>query len=139
MAHQKGVRLENLCEKDTAIYSDQQMLETIIRNLVGNAIKFTPTGGSVTIRSKLLENAVEVSVSDTGVGIEGSVRDTLFSIDSDSRTVGTNGEKGSGFGLDLCNELVQRHNGHLRVESHINEGSTFRVILPFPKTEGIDP
>ena len=138
MAHQKGVRLDNLCEKDTAIYSDQQMLETIIRNLVGNAIKFTPTGGSVTIRSKLLEDAVEVSVSDTGVGIDGSVRDTLFSIDSNYRTVGTNGEKGSGFGLDLCSELVQRHNGHLRVESRVNEGSTFRFSLPFPKTDGSD-
>lgn len=134
MADQKRLRLRNLCETGSRVYSDERMLETIIRNLVTNAIKFTPEGGCVTVLSKKLDGAVQVSVSDTGVGIEEGARDRLFSIDSSYHTEGTNGETGSGFGLDLCNEFVQRHGGRLRVESRVNEGSTFSFTLPFPET-----
>jgi signal transduction histidine kinase len=77
---------------------------------------------------------VEVSVSDTGVGIDGSVQDKLFSIDSSYRTEGTNGETGSGFGLDLCKEFVDRHGGRLWVESRLSGGSTFSFTLPWPET-----
>jgi signal transduction histidine kinase len=138
MADQKGLRLKNLCEEGLRVYSDERMLETIVRNLVTNAVKFTPEGGSVTVRSKKLGGAAEVLVADTGVGIEEGVRDRLFSIDSIYRTEGTNGETGSGFGLDLCNEFVQRHKGRLRVESRVNEGSTFSFTLPFPETGTTD-
>jgi signal transduction histidine kinase len=139
MAQQKRLRLSNLCEKDFQVFSDKRMLETIIRNLVTNAIKFTREGGNVTVRSKKLDGAVEVSVSDTGVGIQKDAQARLFSIDSSYRMEGTNGETGSGLGLDVCNEFVQRHNGHLQVESRVNEGSTFSFTLPFPEAGTLLP
>jgi signal transduction histidine kinase len=130
MAHQKRIALLNLCERETEVYADDRMLETIVRNLISNAVKFTPEGGNVTVRSRAFANGVEVSVADNGVGIPESVRDTLFSIDSRYRTEGTNGEKGTGFGLDICYEFVRRHGGDLRVESTVGEGSTFYLFLP---------
>jgi signal transduction histidine kinase len=130
MANQKEIRIDNLVERGTTVYADERMLETILRNLVGNAIKFTPEGGSITIRSELLDDAVEVSVTDTGVGIEECALSELFAIDSGYRTSGTDGEKGTGLGLDICREFVRRHNGQLRVDSTVGLGSTFRFTLP---------
>jgi signal transduction histidine kinase len=130
MANQKEIRMDNLVESGTTVYADERMLETILRNLISNAIKFTPEGGSITIRSQLLDDGVEVSVTDTGVGIEESALSKLFAIDSAYRTSGTDGERGSGLGLDICREFVHRHDGHLRVESTVGLGSTFRFTLP---------
>lgn len=132
LATRKGVALNLGPETGSVIYADEEMLQTIVRNLVGNAIKFTRPGGSVTVSSRDVADGVEISVTDTGIGIEQHTLERLFAVDSGYRTPGTDGEKGSGFGLDLCKEFVRRHDGRLTVESRVGEGSSFRFVLPLP-------
>jgi two-component system sensor histidine kinase/response regulator len=106
------------------------MLNTVLRNLLSNALKFTPTGGKVTLRASRKENAVVVAVQDTGTGIGKDDVDKLFRIDVKYRSAGTNNESGTGLGLILCKEFIQYHGGRIWVESRLHEGSTFYFSLP---------
>ncbi len=133
-ATEKQVRLINAIPHGLSVFADMDMLETVIRNLLNNAIKFTPTGGSVTISAQPTERGdVEVSVSDTGVGIPEHIVAHLFQLGSKIKQTGTSGEKGTGLGLILCKEFVERHGGSIRCESAIGTGSVFRVVLPKPQ------
>lgn len=116
----------------TNALADSNALRLVVRNLITNAIKFTPKGGNIFIQSfedPEDENMVSFSIKDTGIGIPESMRDTLFKPFSDTRR-GTAQEKGSGFGLSICKEFVERMNGSLTFESKENEGSTFIIKLP---------
>jgi signal transduction histidine kinase len=108
------------------------MLNTILRNLLSNALKFTPEGGKVIIHARRDDNAVVVSVQDTGTGIGEEDVDKLFRIDVKYSSVGTNNERGTGLGLILCKEFIQHHGGKIWVESRLHEGSTFFFSLPDP-------
>ena len=101
-----------------------------MRNLVNNAIKFTPAKGSVTIDAARNGDWAEIEVSDTGVGISADRVARLFRLDEKTSTVGTFGETGTGLGLHLCKELVERQGGRIPVESTEGEGSIFRLSLP---------
>ncbi len=111
---------------DVTITADSQMLQTIIRNLVLNAIKFTPQGGTVLLSAKQnSEGKIHFTVADTGIGMSPEICSSLFSFDTKNNRVGTNGEPSSGLGLCLCKEFVEEHGGKLCVESEEGKGSTF--------------
>jgi len=107
------------------------MIKTVIRNLVTNAIKFTPAKGTITISAVEEENNLLFSVSDNGIGMSQENVNKLFKIDESFSTVGTNKEKGTGLGLILCHEFIEKHNGKIWAESELNEGTTFYFTIPY--------
>jgi two-component system, sensor histidine kinase and response regulator len=120
-------------EDASSVFADQDMLDTVIRNLLSNALKFTPELGTVRVTAEPIEdNLVEISVIDTGIGIIPDKIDKLFQINT-NRTRGTADEKGNGFGLVLCKELVEKCGGVIGIESNIGKGSRFYVRLPIKK------
>ncbi len=106
------------------------MILTVLRNLISNAIKFTNESGKVTIGYKLMDNTVELYVKDNGVGMNKQQIEKLFKIEENVSTPGTNKEKGTGLGLILCKEFVEKHKGRIWVESEEGKGSTFSFTLP---------
>jgi PAS domain S-box-containing protein len=110
---------------------DKNMFKTILRNLISNAIKFTNEGGEIFIGcGKTTNNEVIFFVKDTGIGIDQATINKLFKLDHNITTEGTNKEKGTGLGLILCKEFVEKHGGKIWVESKVNEGSTFTFSFP---------
>lgn len=129
-AIKKNIVLE--CEVDDKIYvnADQNMLNSIIQNLVSNAIKFTESGGNVKVMATVKGKFVEISVADSGVGIKKEDMVKLFRIDAKHSTIGTAKERGTGLGLILCKELVEKHGGSIWVESKAGKGTCFNFALP---------
>ena len=109
------------------------MIDTVMRNLISNAIKFSNSNDKIYIRASLINDKVLVEVEDTGIGIVQSQIEKLFRIDSSFTTDGTSKERGSGLGLILCKEFVEKNNGSISVESNISKGSTFRFYIPAAK------
>ncbi len=124
-ARQKKIELETNLESPLIIQADKMMIETIIRNLVANALKFTPEGGKISVIVEEDADFVKISVKDTGVGMPESIKNKLFKIDEHVTTRGTNDEKGTGLGLILSKEFVEKHGGKIWVESEEGKGSTF--------------
>lgn len=116
--------------EEIEVYADEGMLKTILRNLITNAIKFTPTQGRVSLHTTHLEGQIEITVSDNGVGMDNMKKSQLFQIETNKTTVGTDKEEGSGLGLVLCKELIEKHGGKIWVESEIGKGSSFKFTLP---------
>lgn len=116
-------------DQETKVYADKQMTTTILRNLISNAVKFSYEGGEIVLWTKDRSNGVEVFVKDFGVGMEEEVADKLFDLDAYKSETGTAGEKGTGLGLLLCKEFVEKQGGELHAESVINVGTTFRFTL----------
>ena len=112
------------------IYADRRMLKTIIRNLISNAIKFSHKGGAIQVSTVLKEKMVEISISDDGIGMNEETLSKLFDISSNRPTLGTANEKGTGLGLNICKEFVEKHGGTIRVESKLGEGSKFMFDIP---------
>ena len=112
------------------VFADKSMISTVFRNLISNAIKFTQTGGRITLRIKTEESGVLVSVQDTGIGIPENMISKLFRIDQSYSTTGTNNEQGTGLGLILCKEFVEKHKGKIWVRSEVGKGSKFYFTLP---------
>jgi len=133
-ANNKLIKLTNEIPEHISVEADKDMLSTIIRNLISNAIKFTLKGGEIVIRAQLTKENnkfVEISVQDTGVGIPNEIQPTLFDIGKSTSTKGTEKENGTGLGLILCKEFVEKHGGTISVESKIDEGSIFNFTIPF--------
>ena len=118
-------------ELKESVLADKNMLKTILRNLLINAIKFTNQGGRVKIQTKIIPQYVEISVSDSGIGIEPNTLKRLFSYDVLVSTDGTLKEKGTGLGLLLCKEFVEKHDGKIWIESQFEIGSSVKFIIPF--------
>jgi signal transduction histidine kinase/ligand-binding sensor domain-containing protein len=130
-AESKNIKIELLLSnKEFAVYADKLMLDTILRNLVSNALKFTNEGGKVQIVAKEDAGLAKIEVIDNGVGISPSNIDKLFRIESNQTTLGTNNEKGTGLGLVLVKDFVEQQGGKILVESEIGKGSKFIFTLP---------
>lgn len=129
-AIKKGIILENNITEDIFIEADKNVLDTVLRNLIDNAVKFTETGGKVSIYSVLKEDSVEINISDTGVGIEKEDIEKLFGIENKTSTKGTGGEEGTGLGLTLCKDMLKLTGSNLKVESKAGSGSRFYFDMP---------
>lgn len=129
-AENKNISLYSDISKDTIIYADANMVTMIIRNLVSNAIKFTHEGGEVKISSETKGNEEEITISDTGVGIRPETIEKLFRIDNHHSTLGTANEQGTGLGLILCREFIEKNGGKIWIESEVGKGSEFKFTLP---------
>ncbi|MCD4772547.1 MAG: PAS domain S-box protein, partial [Bacteroidales bacterium] len=124
-AKEKNIKIFSGILPNTTVYADKNMISTILRNLLTNALKFTEENGAVYIKARKLEDRVQINITDTGVGIREEDIDKLFKIDSNISTTGTANEKGTGLGLILCKEFVEKNNGTISVESTEGKGSTF--------------
>jgi PAS domain S-box-containing protein len=130
-ARQKGIELINDVEQGLYIYADANMINTVLRNLLSNAVKFTSEGDKIGVRAKEQEfGTIEIEVFDTGIGMDEEARDKIFRIDSHYTTPGTSNEQGTGLGLILCKELIEKCKGHIWVESKPGEGASFKFTLP---------
>ncbi len=125
----KNIRIKSDTRFDLPVYADAHMVDTILRNLISNAIKFTPENGCVSVTAEHNGDWAEISVSDTGIGLSKHKISHLFQLDKAVSTAGTSGESGTGLGLHLCKELVERQGGQIRVESAKGEGSVFSFTL----------
>ncbi len=128
-AEEKDIHISFEIPNDIWVYADQNMIRSILQNLISNAIKFTPRGGQIRIFLEQMDQWIEVFISDTGVGISREDQEKLFQIDQYHSTFGTAHEKGSGLGLILCKELVEKNGGKIWIESSSSEGSTFVIRL----------
>ena len=129
-ASQKYIELTYECSTQSKVLVDINMMYTVFRNVISNAIKFTDVNGKISITGFETNNEVSIVISDNGVGIDESTLLNLFKIDTKISSIGTQGEKGTGLGLLLCKELVEKNNGRITVESEISVGTTFTIILP---------
>ncbi len=133
IAKSKNIALEYAGTDNLEVFVDVNMLNTVLRNLISNAIKFTNVGGHIKVSAALKQDQVEITISDNGIGINKEKCTELFSISSNTTTLGTADENGSGLGLVLCKEFIQKNNGDIWVESEENKGSNFIFTLPIYK------
>ena len=137
-AGSKNIKLQYSIPANIEVYVDTNMFQTIIRNLVSNAIKFTGQGGEIALISqKVSETEVTISVRDTGVGMSKEILDNLFRLNTISNRPGTDGEPSSGLGLIICKEFVEKHEGTLWAESEEGKGSLFSFTIPIYKSQKI--
>jgi len=130
LADQKNIAIKTGNDPELKIFADPLMIETVLRNLINNAIKFTPESGQIEVSAKEADGRILISVSDTGIGISEEEAQNLFRIDSKVKRKGTNNEDGSGLGLILCHEFIIKHNGKIWVESSPGKGSEFIFSIP---------
>jgi two-component system, sensor histidine kinase and response regulator len=129
-AAQKEIKLQNNTPKDIFVMADTLMLRSIVQNLVTNAIKYTPEGGSVIINAQMEEHMACILIEDSGIGMSEEVQEKLFKKDYNGSSFGTNNEQGSGLGLLLVNDFVAQHGGTIDVVSTLGRGTTFKFTIP---------
>lgn len=134
MLEKKEIDFQNRIDPGISVFVDEEMVRIILRNLITNAVKFTPKGGEIAVNAEDCGETVDINVTDTGGGISQKDLPLLFSPGSTVSTVGTEGEKGTGLGLILCKELVEKNNGSIDVASE--PGKETRFTVSFPKEEG---
>ena len=130
IARQKSIVIKKDFPSNAAVVADQDMINTVLRNLLSNAIKFTKPGGEILVSINQKPNGMTVSVKDSGIGISADRIDKLFQIDESYSTPGTNNERGTGLGLILCKEFIEKHGGRIWVESQEGNGSVVSFSLP---------
>ncbi|MEO8231053.1 MAG: PAS domain-containing sensor histidine kinase [Ignavibacteriota bacterium] len=128
-AKSKSISISNNIDRECKVYADEDMVRLVVQNLIINAIKFTPREGHIIISAKERNDFIEVSFQDNGIGIEPGRTSELFNFNSIFTTEGTDGEKGTGLGLPLCKEFVERNFGKIWVESELGKGSKFIFTL----------
>jgi signal transduction histidine kinase len=129
-AQNKNIDLLNKIDPVILIYADDNMLRTILRNLISNSVKYSHKNSSISVSAKKNNKGVYLEVSDTGIGMTKAQKEKLFSLDINISSPGTDNELGSGLGLLLCKEFIEKHNGEITVESNPGQGSTFSFFLP---------
>jgi signal transduction histidine kinase len=132
-ANKKNITINYFVAEVIIVFADIDMLKTVLRNLVSNAIKFTNPGGLIDIYAEKTQSNIIISVSDEGIGIAPEILNKLFDITQIHSASGTADEKGTGLGLLLCKEFVERHDGKIWVESELGKGSKFKLSLPLYK------
>jgi signal transduction histidine kinase/uncharacterized protein HemY len=129
-AFPKNIKVDTNVDHDLTVFADLNMLNTILRNIVSNAIKFTPRDGSIIITAENENDKIKLTVTDNGVGIEPENLQKLFRIETKFKTKGTDNESGTGLGLILCKEFIEKHNGKIWAESEFGKGTKFIFTLP---------
>ena len=130
-ANKKEVTIDINISNSLYVFADVNMLEGILRNLVSNAVKFTPRGGMVKISAtQLPDHPVEIVIQDSGIGMKKSMIENLFRLDVNTNRKGTDGELSTGLGLMICRDFIEKHGGKLQIESKVGKGSIFRFRLP---------
>jgi signal transduction histidine kinase len=132
-ARAKKIEIVNEIKEPIRIYCDLRMNDTVLRNLLSNAVKFTPSGGAIRISAEKRENELEITVADAGEGIPADRLPGLFRLGENRTTFGTAGEKGTGLGLPLSREMVEKNGGRIWVESTVGKGSLFHFTVPLAK------
>jgi signal transduction histidine kinase len=132
-AEHKQITLKRSIPEQVFVYADQSMMNTVVRNLISNALKFTDSGGTITVSVRQDDTCIKVSVADTGIGIDAKHVPQLFQIDAKYQRKGTANEQGTGLGLILCKEFVERNGGEIWVKSEVGKGTTFTFTLPLPQ------
>ncbi|MCX7876404.1 MAG: HAMP domain-containing histidine kinase [Melioribacteraceae bacterium] len=126
----KKILFVNNLRREKIINADEDLIYILIRNLISNSIKFTNENGKVEVNSISFEDFVQISISDNGVGIKQENIDKIFKVENHFTTRGTHNEKGNGFGLALCKEIVLKHNGKIWLKSEFGKGTTFFFTIP---------
>lgn len=129
-AYKKHISIKNNINQNIEISVDVNSINSIARNLIINAIKFTPNGGSIQIDVKQIQTDIELIIKDTGIGMSTDTLNKLFRIDENITMPGTNNEKGTGLGLTICNDLIELNGWKMTIESKVGNGSTFKVLIP---------
>ncbi|MBT8283582.1 MAG: tetratricopeptide repeat-containing sensor histidine kinase [Muriicola sp.] len=130
LSKSKSIKIVSELNSNILIWSDSNQIDIVVRNLISNALKFTPENGMITIKAQEKNDNWEIAVRDTGVGMDKVTVENLFKKNSNITTYGTNNEKGTGLGLSLCKEMVEKNGGTIWVESALRKGSTFFFTLP---------
>lgn len=130
VASNKNITLRYINPRETFVYADQNMFNTILRNLISNSIKYTPLGGTIKVETKIKGDFIQFSVSDNGIGMTKEIQNQLFISNVNHSTHGTNNEKGTGLGLVICQAFVKKLDGNIWVESEVGKGSIFIFTLP---------
>jgi signal transduction histidine kinase/ligand-binding sensor domain-containing protein len=138
MATRKNIEIKSYINDTITVLGDKNMIRTILRNLITNAVKFTHKNGKVEVNAITRNNQLEIAVSDNGIGMTNETASKLFKIDANLSTLGTENEKGTGLGLFLCKEFVEKHGGKIWVESQEGKGSTFKFLIPLDQTKTSD-
>jgi two-component system, sensor histidine kinase and response regulator len=126
----KNIQIKSRIAPSTLVKADYNMLYTVARNVVSNAVKFTPNGGTVNITSHTENHSLIIKIEDSGIGIDEKNIKKLFRVDSTYTRVGTNKEHGTGLGLILCKDFIEKHNGSISVTSKVGEGTVFLISIP---------
>jgi signal transduction histidine kinase len=129
-ADKKQIKLTNEVDTDIKVFADENMLNSILLNIITNSIKFTEKGGSINITSNIDDKNIELTVTDSGIGMDDEVMINLFRLDSTKSTPGTDNETGTGLGLLLTKEYIERNGGEIRLTSKPKEGTSFTFTLP---------
>ncbi len=129
-AQNKNLKIVTPEKDNLEVFADYNMVNTIIRNILSNAVKFTPEGGKITVNTEKTDSRMFINIEDTGVGIDNKDMSKLFKLDEFHTTTGTSGETGTGLGLIVCKEFVKKHKGDLTVEGEKGKGTTFTFSLP---------
>ena len=130
-AKNKEIDIHYDIPEDFVAFADENMFESVIRNLVSNSVKFTPKGGRITVSANSVsENLLEISITDSGIGMSQKMISDLFRLDKNISRKGTDGELSTGLGLIICKDFIEKHGGKMRIESEVGKGSTFRFTLP---------
>lgn len=135
LAQEKGIFLDSTIEESAKTFGDRDMISTVVRNLMSNAIKFTPCGKSVKIIVESTSSFWQIKVVDDGVGISAENTEKIFQVGTKFKTEGTAGEKGTGLGLILCKEFIQKNGGEIAVFSDQGKGSIFSFTIPKSRAE----
>lgn len=135
IAYSKLITIDNLIVDKAIVWSDENQMDIVVRNLLSNALKFTPNNGQITVGIKDRDKYMEVYVRDSGVGIPSDVQEKILMKNTTISTYGTNNEKGTGLGLSLCHEMVTKNGGSLWVESEMHKGTTFYFTVPKGKKQ----
>lgn len=134
LVHQQAITKEitivQKLEDEISFIGDIDMMQTVLRNLISNAIKFTESKGEVVIKSSIQNKEIHISIKDNGIGMKPELAASLFQIGEMVSREGTTGETGTGLGLILCKDFVEKHNGYIKVNSKLEEGTIFTIVLP---------
>ena len=139
VAVSKNIKISVSVSKDLYVFADKNMFDSILRNLISNAVKFSFKGGKIKVSATRHETEIQISVSDKGIGISSERLSSIFRIDKHTNTTGTENELGTGLGLILCKDFISQHNGKIWIESMPQDGTLVSISLPlnqnsYPRT-----